>query len=125
MAEPSAELRFHSDAYLSYLQLERGVSPRTVTSYRLDLDLFQTFCASRRVRSPGQVTQQLVRDFLQWLRQGSDGATARSPSTVARKLACLRGFFRFLTAQAVIPKNPTAFIESPRLWRRLPGLVAA
>ncbi|MBI3320289.1 MAG: tyrosine recombinase [Candidatus Omnitrophica bacterium] len=39
---------------------------------------------------------------------------------MARKLACVKGFFRFLSAQDLLSRNPTAFIETPRLWRRLP-----
>ena len=55
-----------------------------------------------------------MREFLQWLR------TSRSPSTVARKLAAVRGLFKFLEGQQAIERSPTAFIETPRLWRRLP-----
>jgi integrase/recombinase XerD len=56
-----------------------------------------------------------IRAFLQWLL-----TSKRSPSTAARKLACLKGFFRFLVAQGQLPRNPTEFIQTPRLWRRLP-----
>ena len=56
-----------------------------------------------------------VREFLQSVR------ATRSPATVARKLAAVRGFFKFLEGQRVVAKSPTAFIETPRLWRRLPN----
>ena len=100
--------------YLSYLELERGLSATTRASYRLDLALFETFLQRRKVGFPTQVTPLHVREFLQWLR------TSRSPSTVARKLAAVRGLFKFLEGQQVISRSPTAFIETPRLWRRLP-----
>jgi len=102
------------DAYLAHLRLERGLSPTTLASYALDLQAFQQFCRKRRIGSLARVRPLAVREFLQWLR------AAKSPATVARKLACLKGFFKFLVAQGVVTDNPTGFIETPRLWRRLP-----
>lgn len=107
-------MRAHSESFLAYLRLERGLSPTTVASYAEDLKLFERFCRTRRMVSLSRIRPLMIREFLQWLR------TDRSPSTVARKLACLKGFFRFLVAQGVMAQNPTAFIETPKLWRRLP-----
>ena len=109
----------HSDAYLAYLKLERGLSPTTLASYQQDLRLFESYCRQRGVGSCTRVRMLLIREFLQWLLDNK-----KSPATVARKLACLKGFFRFLTAQGVIDENPTGFIESPRLWRRLPNVLS-
>lgn len=107
-------MREHMDAYLAYLRLERGLSPTTQLSYRQDLGLFAAFLKPRGIESPSRVRPVHVREFLQSLR------ASRSPATVARKLAAVKGFFRFLEAQQVIRRSPTAFIETPRLWRRLP-----
>lgn len=107
-------MRTQIEAYLAHLKLERGLSPATVSSYAQDLRLFERFCKTRRIGSPARVRPLMIREFLQWLR------TDRNPSTVARKLACVKGFFRFLAAQGLLSQNPTAFIETPRLWRRLP-----
>src|SRR3989338_4986385 len=82
------------ETYLAYLQLERGLSPTTLSSYRQDLSLFETFLKQLR--------------------------TSRTPATVARKLAAVKGLFKFLEAERAITQSPTAFIETPRLWRRLP-----
>ena len=102
------------DAYLAHLRLERGLSPTTLSSYAQDLRRFEQFCRERRMEALERIRPVFVREFLQWLRARS------APATVARKLACLKGFFRFLTAQGLLKENPTGFIESPRLWRRLP-----
>ena len=102
------------DEYLAYLQLERGLSPTTCSSYRQDLQLFEAFLQQRRIGSLARVQPIHVREFLQSLR------TSRSPATVARKLAAVKGFFKFLEGQRALAHNPTAFIETPRLWRRLP-----
>ncbi len=108
-------MRQHLDAYLSYLELERGLSPTTRLSYRQDLALFEAFLKRRNVGALVQVRPAHVREFLQWLR-----AAQRAPATVARKLAAIRGLFKFLEGERVVLRSPTAFIETPRLWRRLP-----
>lgn len=107
-------MRAHIDEFLSYLELERGLSPTTRSSYQQDLALFAQFLRQRRIGSWARVQALHVREFLQALRVN------RTPTTVARKLAAVKGFFKFLEAQQVIARSPTAFIETPRLWRRLP-----
>ena len=108
-------MRADIDRFLASLKLERGLSQTTVASYGQDLTLFERYCRDHAIGAPSDVEPSTVKAFLQWLRAGH-----REPSTIARKLACLRGFFRFLIGQGVMAKNPTAFIERPRLWRRLP-----
>ena len=103
-----------SDRYLASLKLERGLSPTTVSSYAQDLKLFRAFCQARGVDDPTQVRTLIIREFLQHLR------LRRSPATAARKLAAMKGLFRFLVAEGVLKDDPTHFIETPKLWRRLP-----
>ncbi len=105
------------DAFLAHLRLERGLSPTTLASYTQDLKLFEQFCRRRGIGGWSRVRPLAVREFLQWLR------TDKTPATVARKLACVKGFFRFLVAQGSLKENPTGFIETPRLWRRLPQVL--
>ena len=102
------------ETYLAYLELERGLSPTTRESYRLDLAQFEAFLKQRGVASLTRVRPAHVREFLQSLRTG------RSPATVARKLAAVKGLFRFLELQRRMTRAPTAFIETPRLWQKLP-----
>ena len=107
-------MREQIDGYLAYLELERGLSATTRSSYRQDLEAFARFLQGRKVSALSRVQAVHVREFLQSLR------TSRSPATVARKLAAIKGLFRFLESERVIPRSPTAFIDTPRLWRRLP-----
>ena len=107
-------MREQIDGFLTYLELERGLSPTTRSSYRQDLGLFEAFLKARRIGGLTRVRPLHVREFLQSLR------ATRSPATVARKLAAVKGLFRFLEGRQVITRSPTAFIETPRLWRRLP-----
>lgn len=107
-------MRKQIEEYLAYLHLERGLSPATVSSYRQDLARFAAFLTQRRIGAFSQVQPLHVREFLRWLRERS------SPATVARKLAAVKGLFRYLEGQRVLTRSPTTFIESPRLWQRLP-----
>jgi integrase/recombinase XerD len=104
----------HLEAYLAYLHLERGLSRTTIASYRQDLALFIGFLKKRRIDRFGNVGMLQVREFLQSLRP------SRDPATVARKLSAVRGLFKYLEGERVVTRNPTAFIETPRLWRKLP-----
>ncbi|MBI4343836.1 MAG: site-specific tyrosine recombinase XerD [Candidatus Omnitrophica bacterium] len=109
-------MRSELEQFLTYLELERGLSRTTIASYRQDLGLFEAFLAKRRIGSLADVQQAHVREFLLELRE----KRRSSPSTVARKLAAVKGCFKFLASQGAIARSPTAFIETPRLWRRLP-----
>ncbi len=104
----------HIEEFLAYLELERGLSRTTRASYRQDLALLVTFLKARRIGSLARVQPVHVREFLHWLRKH------RTPATVARKLSAVRGLCKFLEGQGLIPRSPTAFIETPRLWHRLP-----
>lgn len=107
-------MRKQIEEFLAYLQLERGLSPTTCASYAQDLALFEQFLSEHLIASLTRVQPVHVRQFLQSLR------ITRAPATVARKLAAVKGLFRFLEGQRTITRSPTAFIETPRLWRRLP-----
>ena len=103
------------DQFLAHLKLERGLSPTTIASYGLDLQIFADYCRGRGIRECSRVRPLVVREFLQRLRTQN-----KTPATVARKLASIKGLFRFLVAQGMLKENPTSFIETPRLWRKLP-----
>jgi integrase/recombinase XerD len=110
-------IRGEMDAFLAYLHAERGARPSTCASYRQDLALFAAFLDRRRIPLEG-VEAAEVREFLRELR------ASRSAATVARKLAAVRGLFRFLVLEGRISRSPTEFIETPRLWRRLPATLS-
>ncbi len=107
-------MRQHLDAFFSYLELERGLSRTTRDSYAQDLTLFEAYLKRAGIASFERVRPEDVRAFITVLRK------SRSPATVARKLAAVKSLFRFLEGQGTIARSPTALIESPKLWRRLP-----
>lgn len=104
----------HIQAYLSYIQVERGLAPNTLAAYRSDLEKFSRFCRQRRL-APARAERQQVVDFLGTLYQ--QGLDSRS---VARALVTLRNYFRFLRQEGKLRREPTEHIEAPRTWKRLP-----
>ena len=105
-------------AYLRHLNLDENCSPETVRAYRSDLGEFASFLARELGGSdpdPRKVDRLAVRAFLGELHRRQ----ARR-STVARKLAALRSFFRYLKRQGKVAVNPAAAVATPRQEKRLP-----
>ena len=99
-------------AYLKYLTLEKDASPHTLRSYRSDLREFQAFVGPDTPL--GEVDGRAVRAYLAHLcARGLDGAS------VARKLAALRSWFRFLVRRGRLARNVARDVRAPRLGRKL------
>jgi integrase/recombinase XerC len=99
-----------------HLAAERNVSPHTRRAYLGDVRQFASFagCAN----PPKRVDPARVRGYL------ADLHARRHPSTLGRKLAALRTFFRFLVREGVCSLDPTAGIPAPRTPKRLPRPLA-
>lgn len=104
--------------FLDYLKIEKGLAALTIVSYHSDLEQFAEFLSNRR-RELLSARKEDVRAFLS--RLFSDGVSDRS---VARKLAALRHFYKFLLLDRMIQHDPTLDIESPRQWKVLPKALA-
>jgi integrase/recombinase XerD len=100
------------DRYLNYLAVEKGLSPNTLESYSRDLRRYFHFQKGRDHR---QVVQADVRAFVSHL--SAEGLA--SPS-IARSLAAVRGFHKYLLTDGLSIIDPTVNIETPRGWQRLP-----
>jgi integrase/recombinase XerC len=102
--------------FCRYLDTERNVSPHTLAAYRRDLEQLTAFVARETggVTGVGDVDHLLLRRYLALL-----GKRAKK-SSVGRKLAAIRSFFRFLVRQGVVAKNPAELIATPKKENRLP-----
>jgi len=106
------------ERFLDYLASERGGSENTLASYGMDLRSYGAFLKRRRVEAVEAIRQDDVTDFLLWLRKRS------ASSTVARRLSCIRSFHRFLVGEGLVRKDPTEYLESPRLWQKVPEVLS-
>ena len=102
--------------YQAYLRVEKGLRPLTCEAYRSDLHIFAEFIESRNgvLLTAAQAD---VSAFLENLR--GHGIDSRSS---ARKLSCLRGFYKWLLLDRRIHHDPTVNIESPKAWKVLPSI---
>jgi integrase/recombinase XerD len=107
--------------FLAYLELERGLAPNTLQSYRSDLLQFGAFLAKHGATAESAGPQE-VSDFLTGLATGNGHARVAT-STIQRKAACLRSFYRHLRREGVRESDPTASLSSPRRSRKLPNVL--
>jgi len=104
--------------YRDYLRVEKGLRPLTGEAYLGDLRTFAEFLEGRHAVLVN-AAQQDVAAFLEHLR-----AHGIDPRSVARKLSCLRGFYKWLLLDRRIHHDPTVNIESPKAWKVLPKSIA-
>jgi integrase/recombinase XerD len=107
--------------FLAYLELERGMARNTLQSYRSDLLQFGVFL-SRCGRGAEDATPADVADFLTELARGN-GRPPAMTSTIQRKAAALRSFYRHLRREGVRESDPTAQLTPPRKSRKLPRVL--
>jgi integrase/recombinase XerD len=107
--------------FLSYLELERGLSRNTLDAYRTDLLQYGEFLAGRRLDAL-EAGPADIGEFLAGLATG-DGRPACSSATVHRKAACLRSFYKQLRRDELIVEDPTAALNAPRRAKKLPQVL--
>lgn len=106
--------------YLDYLLIERGMAQNTLESYSRDLHRYLAFVqTNRKINDIGNVTPEIVVDYLTKLRE--EGLAANSMN---RALAALRGFYKYLLREKVIVRNPLAHIELAKVWMKLPETIS-
>ena len=106
------------DAYLAHLAVERRLSPNTVESY--GRDLAQLAAAAAELERP---VESLDRRALEEVVRQMMGE-GRSPRSVARAVACFRGFYRFLVISGRRADSPAADLRAPRAWKALPKFLS-
>ena len=107
------------DAFLDMLTAERGAARNTIDAYRRDLEHLAAFLSTRG-RSLAAATPDDLKAYL-----ASLASTGFTPRTAARRLSCLRQFYRHLFAEGRRTDDPTARLSSPRQGRPLPKVLSA
>src|SRR5438270_7039570 len=108
--------------FLRHLALEKNASPYTVKSYREDLTQALEFFRAKLpggAAKPDRLTTRLLRAYLAWLSEQGYAKT-----TIARRIAAVRSWCRFLCHQGVLAGNPADGLRGPRQDKKLPHFLA-
>jgi integrase/recombinase XerD len=106
------------DDYLNHLRYERRLADLTLESYGRDLADLSRFAAANDRAVEMLAAHDLERFVREQMGEG------RSPRSVARTVACVRGLYRFLTLHAHIAQNPAVDLQAPRAWKVLPKFLS-
>ncbi len=112
--ELSLKATEHLESFLRHLRVERGVALRTLLNYKADLVRFIASMDQLK-KAPLNASREDLTDYL-WHRKSQ----GMKPTSLARYIASLRAFYRFLLSEEIIIKDPAAFLQSPRKPERLP-----
>ena len=109
------------ERYVGYLRYERNASPHTIRNYRSDLLQFRDFLAGENKEAKVDIKTidaHNIRGFLALLYQKEE-----EKASIARKLAAIRAFFKFLSREQILAENPAAAISTPKLEKKLPRIM--
>jgi integrase/recombinase XerD len=110
---------FFLEPFRDYLAIESGTAANTVENYLRDVQRLVAFLVGRGVPDPGGVTAELLREFLFHLKD-----VGLAASSIRREVSALRTYFRFLSGEGHIARDPSAQLETPKAWRKLPTVLA-
>jgi integrase/recombinase XerC len=108
------------DAFIAHLRTERQASSHTLRSYRDDLEIYSSYLTEVQGADadPSAADAARLRRYSAWL-----AGQGYAPSTIARRLASLRSFFRFLRRRGLVKADPAAGLRNPKQAKRLPKLL--
>lgn len=118
MGEAAEVANAHLSEFLRFLEAEKNASPHTIKNYRSDLIEFFHFLSGDSIGSIQEVNHLVIRRFLALLKNKND-----LKSTVSRKLACLKSFFKYMVRERVLESNPAKEVATPKRERKLPSFL--
>ena len=113
------DIRSISERYIDDLGNIRRYSSNTLKSYKTDLDEFIKYCSDNSKIEISEISEKLVKSFLMALSENQI-----SKKSISRKLAAIRGLFKFAFQLEIIKVNPTSVIVNPKSARKLPEVTS-
>ena len=104
--------------FADFIALEQGLAARTQEAYRRDLLRFAQFAATRGAAAPLDVTARMLREYVYHLKD-----LGLSPASIRRNVSAVRTWFRFLTGDGIVVRDPSERLETPKRWRTLPEVL--
>lgn len=108
-------MKRYIDKFIRYLQIEKEMSVHTIRNYTIDLMAFAEFLGDKKIEEVDYLT---LRKFLAHLRSMN-----LNKSSIARRISCLRSFFKFLMREGYIKTNPISGLSTPKKEKKLPAFL--
>jgi integrase/recombinase XerC len=110
------------DNFIACLKYEKDASPRTIAEYRNDVNQFRSFLTppGEKTLPLDQIDHKIIREYVSSMYEKS-----LEKSSIARKLAALRTFFKFCIREGLVKHNPARLVSSPKLPKRVPRVLTA
>ena len=105
--------------FTDYVALEQGLSPRTLEAYGRDLARFAEYAESKGVAAPVDITAKVLREYVYHLKD-----LGLAPASIRRNISAVRTYFRFLTGDGIVVRDPSERLETPQRWRTLPEVLS-
>jgi len=110
------------EKYLDYMRSVRNASPHTLLNYGNDLGQFAAYLTPPEAETPtlNKITHHMIREYVSHLHE-----TGLEKSSIARKLAALRSFFKHCVREGKLSENPARLVPTPKLPKRIPSVLSA
>lgn len=108
------------DDFINYLSVERGLANNTILAYRRDLSKYTRYLFKKDMSNADQVKRE---DITAFMHKQKDGGL--SAASIARSLAAIKMFHRFLVRERLAKEDPTNLLETPKLWKRIPDVLSS
>ena len=109
----------HLRHFLEYLLVEKGLAANTINAYRRDITKFLKYITEKGRNTVAEIDKDFLAAYLLRLRKANE-----APATMARQVASLRGFFRFLCMENILTEDPSIHIETPKIPQKLPRVLS-
>jgi integrase/recombinase XerD len=113
-------------AFLDYLKIEAGLSENTILGYGRDLRDFAEFCLSKGIKKPDSICTETLFGYAKSLSHPAEGRglakgrQSKAEASINRSVVAIKMFLRFCKMMEYIEEDLTVFLESPKLWQKLP-----
>ena len=117
--KPVAPLAFAVEPFLDHLRFERGLADNSLEAYGRDVARMAEFARAQGRTGPRDVTTADLRAFMLLLKD-----MGLQPSSIARNVAAIRTYFRFLISENLVVADPSERVDTPKGWQRLPEVLS-
>lgn len=107
------------EGYIEYILVEKGLSPNTLEAYRRDIKKLIIYLTQREISKCEDINRDTISAYLFHRHK-----CKASPASVARQVASIKGFFRYLCQERILRIDPALHLESPRLPQKLPKVLS-